>query len=635
MIAPMRIVNAVQWVRSRRLRAAQLIWLLCLASSVAFVGFNLINHFFVEGPYLQDTGWYSGLFNSWSINLLNPTAIDGVPPKSYYSTHISPAFQLIGLVTHTLKLPTVVIGFIWFLIIYLVSLASVYWLALRGGSNQALTWISAGIFSAAFVLSSHFQNQINYPHPEILILPLSIGLFWAIQQNITWLLAAFIAGLVALREDMGLHLFGFTSLLTIYFLIKTDGRWSAFLRISFLLFCLSAVEITIQKFFFPSDNALQRIYTGVPPFSHVNASFISDRIRSFWLARFDIILGFSFCVAAAVYRRNLLYLVGIVAPLPWIILNILAFSSNPSTLSLYYGFPILLTLVWPLIVFCFLEPAARQRPMSGPVLLFTGAAAFIASIPQTVSDLSSLYRVSDRVAWRGVIEFEKTLAEMPPELRSKLIVSPSVAALAPNLISNENVSIFSNQNVVASTIAPDKIFLFLPKEFDGKRLASTAINKHFKTFAFGQGPILVAVGPAVEATVRSAFARFVGQANDVAFERAYLKPAVSRVDGAFQIQRAVGHAIFGPYLDLEYGEYSYAFSIRSECRRCTLTLSLTSGGTELKRVDVDLRESSQALNIDFSVGAAGLKDVQFVYSFSRAFRGSVSAVTLRKFPNGN
>lgn len=61
-------------------------------------GFSFVmNHFYVSGGYLHDSGWFAALmWHPQDFNLTNPSVIDN---NSFYSTHLSPVLYAIGLLS--------------------------------------------------------------------------------------------------------------------------------------------------------------------------------------------------------------------------------------------------------------------------------------------------------------------------------------------------------------------------------------------------------------------------------------------------------------------------------------------------------------------------------------------------------
>src|SRR3954469_11758094 len=61
---------------------------------IPFIGFlnYTLNHFYVQGAYFLDSGWFAFLSRDIDHRLTNPQALGGV----YLSTHFSPIFHVIG-----------------------------------------------------------------------------------------------------------------------------------------------------------------------------------------------------------------------------------------------------------------------------------------------------------------------------------------------------------------------------------------------------------------------------------------------------------------------------------------------------------------------------------------------------------
>ena len=337
-----------------RIVGALAIFILAAAATVNFT----LNHFYVNGGAMLDSGWFAYL----SANVLEfPPPNPGFLGGTYFSTHLSPIFYLFSAGYHALdslglKMPNVV----WFSLTQgiwpALASSSVFMLLSRRPITSITGWISIAAVSILLGFNGAILSSIGFPHFEMAIPALLLAFFSNyIGGKYKTAICLIFIGLLT-REDAGLHYFGLFSVLAI-FLAYYDGRASgkharyfAALAAGCAVFSVSAV--IFQKTFFSfDDNAMMRVYSGDPAFSHLTASFLIDRLSRVAVTRLYILAPLAVIVIYAVKTRCWILLVGVVAVLPWIIFNLLAISIHAGNLSVHYSFPIAIAIFWPAIIY--------------------------------------------------------------------------------------------------------------------------------------------------------------------------------------------------------------------------------------------------------------------------------------------
>ena len=239
-------------------------------------------------------------------------------------------------------------------------------MALRDRRQRTVT-LAAVAFAAAlaFAFSGPAVSAIGYPHFEVAI-PGFFIVFLALHV-LGWSWAKWVAlGLgLLVREDAGLHYVGYFALIGLY--QWRSGREPiarrALLGAVTLAAGTSAAMLVVQYHFFPLGVSMfQKSYVGSAPFSHVDAAEIGRRAGAFLVKARAIYVPMAVVGVAALWCRAPAYVLAYAACLPWVVINVV-FSLTPAaqTLSLYYGFPLLVGLAWPLLAPHWMANAPRSR----------------------------------------------------------------------------------------------------------------------------------------------------------------------------------------------------------------------------------------------------------------------------------
>ncbi len=423
-------------------RTKSIFWLFGIFIIAGFFTTNYtLNHFYVNGGYMLDSGWFAYLSaNSTNWPISNPPSIGG----TYFSTHFSPAFYIFTALHALLSAAGISVSDVsWF------SITQGFWLALTASSVFALlatnskpttasyAFIAATSVTIAF--NGVFLASIGFPHFEIAIPALLVAFFAFNINGYPKTAAAFLCLGTLMREDAGLHYFGLFFLLAAYLyiskgrVISKEVRFYSFLSVG--CFTYSLLAICIQKIYFNvDDNALVRVYIGDPAFAHVSLNFLQERLGFFTRNRLYIIVPMILLSFLSIYKKSWGGLIGVGAVLPWIIFSLLAISFQAGTLTSYYSFPVATALLWPAIAY-----GLFSRQHQGSLIKFCISTKDILMIA-----LSSLlfYAVSygnhDRFPWKnfwpkwiGQIDSARISLDDFAQANgsSKLIFDDSVASL--------------------------------------------------------------------------------------------------------------------------------------------------------------------------------------------------------------
>jgi hypothetical protein len=334
-----------------------------------------LNHFYVNGGYMLDSGWFAYLSaNSVNWPASNPPSIGG----TYFSTHFSPAFYIYTAIYKLLSnIGFIKIDIIWF------SITQGIWFALAAASTFVLLTNNSKpsaakrfwIFTASLtvVFNGVFLASIGFPHFEIAIPALLVTFFAFHIKGYTKTAILFLCLGLLMREDAGLHYFGLFFLLASYFFFfskKTGVKEIKFYsRLAISCFVYSLLAIAIQKIYFSTgDNALARVYLGEPAFAHISEDFIKERLKFIADNRLYIFIPVFLTIIISIYKKSWGLLIGVGAVFPWIIFSLLGISFQAGTLTSYYAFPVAIAFFWPAIAYAiFLYPRENYAIRSGHI----------------------------------------------------------------------------------------------------------------------------------------------------------------------------------------------------------------------------------------------------------------------------
>lgn len=329
-------------------------WALLAAVVIAGVAsFNLVwNQFYRGVPFLFDAGWYAHLVYRSAPLLQNPpTVAFATIGRHFYATHFSPALWLLSWPSYLFPVGPQA----WLACLVAAEhalLAALVWLAVRRLAPQPTPWQRWG--AAVIALLAPFNGialaSMVYPHFESWFVVGAFAFLVALFLGHTRVAVAPFLGVLGLREDMGFHLCAVLVLTALAARLVRRGWerpilvWLGFAAAGFVWSCTA---LWLMKAFFPGDNAFARIYLGQPPFAHLTWAEMGERLRFCAEARGYIWMPIAVYVVWSMVARCWWVLIGYLTFVPWMLLNFLARSRAPGTLSLYYAFPLGLALLWP------------------------------------------------------------------------------------------------------------------------------------------------------------------------------------------------------------------------------------------------------------------------------------------------
>jgi hypothetical protein len=410
-----------------------------VAAAVPFAAFTclVLNHFYVNGAFLLDSGLLAFLVSSRDLLLPDPHVLGG---GSFLATHVTPIFWITGQLRRLLPLSDAQFFAVFIGFCQALPAAGVFWL-LRSGFRLAspLSVLAAAAIAIAFSFNGLALAISRYPHFEILIVGSAILFAVALFLRRHAIAAVWFAICLATREDAGLVLFGL-----LFVLIVLDRRYGAPLRsqraaIAFAAIALgySIAAFSLQLALAAGESPLARIYLGAPPFAAISAATIATRLFVYLFYRTYLLLPAVIAVCWAAAARNPYIVAGYAVCLPWALLHLTARTKMAGTLSAYYAYPFMIAAFWPLLG-VLLE--RRRRGVAGgaavPLLAFAAMlAASFAALGQQYNPgrltLADLFRPPSLARQAKTERAVARLVRSKPAL-GKLLAGTGVVALAPD-----------------------------------------------------------------------------------------------------------------------------------------------------------------------------------------------------------
>lgn len=391
----------------------------------AMVRTLVLNMFHVQGAYYLDAGWFANLaFRSdWVL-----TAPSGHPwaHASYFRHHLALFFVPVNALSYLM--PTDHVGYfaLWYGAIHVFGFLIGHRIVLDAIAHWPLprpaASLLAGVAGLLFAFNGVAVAALLYPHPEVLMAFAIVGLLWALARDrhgLAWAL-----GLLALavRTDGGFHvaLFCGAAALGLWADAGFDlraPRVRRLLAVALGGFLYAGLAYALQAVLFPGGAQFRNIYAGPDWFAHVHWDFVLARIDLHLRERGHLFAGALGCVAAFLATRRWVFLAGVLAGLPWYLVNLAARSDAAGTFFSYYAFPFIVLLMWPLT-----QPKASAAGR-GNALPIVALAALLLSIAASLGPggngravgLSTSLQVTTAQMERLRTTLDQLVGNLPPE----------------------------------------------------------------------------------------------------------------------------------------------------------------------------------------------------------------------------
>ena len=313
---------------------------------------SLLHHFYIYGAPLYDAGWFA----YWTTHALtlDVTTIPSINDRPMLATHVFLFFFPISYIYQIFS------SFLSEQVYF--SIVQGAWAGMVGlaifliGYRAMNCWLLA-VISVATGLNPFVFTSTSFPHVEM-AMPAFIALFIAVwirlreHRRLWWLPFLPLVGLLSVREDAGLHGFGLFILLTAYFWWCVRERrdiWQFFGLASLICFGYSVIALLVRQSFSVGDDIMVWKFTGSPPYAHLTADLIWERLAFIASNREYVYFPMLALALLAVMQRSLLSLIAVVSVLPWMLWHLMAKDQLAGTFFPYMMAPVMVVMFWPLV----------------------------------------------------------------------------------------------------------------------------------------------------------------------------------------------------------------------------------------------------------------------------------------------
>lgn len=426
--------GSVPFVRQLR---ASLSAFVAFAVPFLLIYFYILNHFYNQGAFFLDSGWYADLMHEhWSLP--NPKVIlisETYPPKSFYSNHVSPFLSLIAVLSHELSLDRVQVFAVYngtshgLLALFMCRILTRWWF-----TSTLISMMLAALLAISYALNGLAINIASYPHFVMLIPALLLGTIYFLLDG--RIISAAIAGILALllREDVGFHLVAMLGVFIVFKRIEGIPLQSQRTLIIFLLlaFLYSCAAIFIQKQF-ASLSQFDYVY-GSSAFGHVTPELVSRRLRQILDSRGYIWVPVALIGFGVFIFRNPYIAVGVVAFIPWMALQFLAVSDIPGTLQVLYAYPLMLIPAWLIIGLTLTAPLGMTDSITRTIYIALVLAASFVTNPQVPNFFRACFPSQIALHPQPIKDFIAALKESLPAF-SHVRADAGIISLMPESFS--------------------------------------------------------------------------------------------------------------------------------------------------------------------------------------------------------
>lgn len=313
-----------------------------------------LNCFYYFGAPYFDAGLFANLL--WHNDWLLTTAHVYNSDHSYLQVHFSPFLMLVNWLSYIAPTHMVEFYAVFMALIY-ASLAAAMCYTLMVCALPTNMWqvIALGLLATGFAFNGVVMQGVWMPHFEYAI-PAGILMFLVHfkRGNIPWAIF-FFALTLSLREDAGLHIAAVLFLLIAVQWLRTRSLPSLKPDMAFALAACAYSAIAFGFGFYlrwiygTTVSVFQLIYTGTPPYAHLSMQILGERAMTILRDSCYLYTGLFVSLAWAIRRRNVYWIIGFAAYMPWFVVNWTAANSNTGVLYAYYAFPFVLSMGWPCI----------------------------------------------------------------------------------------------------------------------------------------------------------------------------------------------------------------------------------------------------------------------------------------------
>ncbi len=307
---------------------------------------TVLNNAYSVGSTLYDSAIFQTIIwrSGWALK--PAPSIDDV---SFLNVHLSPINYLPNALSYLMPIDRMSYYGLVYGIVYGLLLFVAFAILRRQYSGMLLP---ATIGSVLLYLSGPIQNGQWEPHQEYASSLFMLWFFLAWRRGqlrlAVWMLV--LNGTV--REDCGV-------LLALPLLLLAGHGWwcrepatetrQAF-RFAGLSLLLSVASFTVKLSFFNLRDSMTSFYYGSPPFGHLSAGLLEERLQFLLVHESYLWLPGLVLLVAAMVCRDPRLIFGWIAFFPYWLFNFFSKGDLNAALGSYKAFPFVVTLLWPAIL---------------------------------------------------------------------------------------------------------------------------------------------------------------------------------------------------------------------------------------------------------------------------------------------
>lgn len=409
---------------------------------VFYLNFSfIINHFYISGAYLLDSGFLADLIYR---NEFNPRVAPILGGHVFNGVHFSIIHNIMNIISYII--PFNFIDYYAFFqgIIYALLSVSVFSIFLNGYDlDDRFTLLMAICASIIFAFTGVVLNCVFYPHFEAMTTGFAILFFLFLFKGKHSTASLFFVLCLFVREDSGLHLVALLLFVFVVNLFSTNklGSQNKIIMYTIAAFTYSFLAILIQKFYFKGGGAFSTAYMGGSDnLSYITIDHVISRLVLYYNGLPFLWQPLLILIVWAVLERNFYLLIGFFAQVPWFFLHIL--STGPvSEMSTYRVFPFIVAMAWPFIIVVTFKKFRLNRSDSR-VVTAIALILFFSSFAKFVEVRNGSMHFLDNFLPR---EYSKSSydklrqAFSQTQFGSDILVDQSVASLEPRAFEHRQV----------------------------------------------------------------------------------------------------------------------------------------------------------------------------------------------------
>ncbi|HIJ85329.1 MAG: hypothetical protein HW380_3644 [Magnetococcales bacterium] len=310
----------------------------------------ILNHFYVDGAYLLDSGFFADLMYRNEFNPRVATILGGFV---YNGNHFSLLHNLLNIISYIVPVEAILYYAIFQGLVYSSLTAAIFAVFYNSYDlNDHVTLTLAFIASVLFAFTGVAVVCVTYPHYEAIMSGMAILFLVFFFKKQYFYATLFFIACLSVREDSGFHLFCVLAVYLMYNLM-TGKPWQdqkVLMGYTTASLFYSILAFAIQKFYFDAGGTFKHVYMdGHDDLSWLTWGHVWSRLEKYSISLDYLWMPFVVLAIWAIIVRKPIFLLGFLAQIPWFGLHVFS-TGGISELGTYRLFPFLVAFAWPFLV---------------------------------------------------------------------------------------------------------------------------------------------------------------------------------------------------------------------------------------------------------------------------------------------